>query len=139
MMHLHRTLPAAHPVAWIALLISLPACLFSQIPPGGGMNATQFNIGHFYGKVVDDATGKGLGYASVQLTGMRFDSVTKAMQPILIAGQLTAENGEFSLENLPIRGQFTLKVSYLGYGEVEQKVSFVSPDKPGAGRPILFP
>lgn len=99
------------------------------------MNAAQFNIGHFYGKVVDEGTGKGLGYASVQLTGMRFDSVAKAMQPVLITGQLTAENGDFSLENLPVRGEFTLKVSYLGYGEVEQKVSFGSPDKRGGGRP----
>ena len=105
------------------------------------MNAAQFNIGRFYGKVVEDASGKGLGYASVQLTGMRFDSLTKTMKPVLIAGQLTAENGDFSLENLPIRGQFTLKVRFLGYGEVEQKVSFGSPDRqpdggpPAGGRP----
>lgn len=100
------------------------------------MNAAQFNIGRFYGKVVDDASGKGLGYASVQLTGMRLDSVTKSMQPVLLAGQLTAENGDFSLENLPIRGQFTLKITFLGYGEVKQKISFGNSDiQPGSGPP----
>ncbi len=123
---------------WIVVLVFLPTFLFSQYPqgaPGGRPNGAQLNIGRFYGKVVDDATGKGLGYASVQLTGMRFDSVAKAMKPALIAGQLTAENGEFSLENLPVRGQFTLKISFLGYAEVEQKVSFGSSDQPAGGRP----
>ena len=122
----------------MALFAVLPTFLFSQFPqsaPGGRPNAAQLNIGRFYGKVVDDATGKGLGYASVQLTGMRFDSTAKAMQPVLLAGQLTAENGDFSLENLPIRGQFTLKVTYLGYGEVEQKISFGSGEKPAGGPP----
>lgn len=127
---------AANPLLWMALSFLLPTLLFSQYPqggPGGRPNAAPSNIGHFYGKVVDDATGKGLGYASVQLTGMRFDSVEKTMKPALIAGQLTAENGEFSLENLPIRGEFTLKINYLGYGEVEQKVSFGNANKPAAG------
>ncbi|MCY7329302.1 MAG: TonB-dependent receptor, partial [Saprospiraceae bacterium] len=127
-----------HRMSWMALLAVLPTFLFSQFPqsaPSGRPNAAQLNIGRFYGKVVDDATGKGLGYASVQLTGMRFDSTAKAMQPVLLAGQLTAENGDFSLENLPIRGQFTLKVTYLGYGEVEQKVSFGSGEKPAGGPP----
>ncbi len=84
---------------------------------------------------MDDATGKGLGYASVQLLGMRFDSTTKTAAPTLIAGQLTAENGDFSLENLPIQGEFTLKITYLGYGEIEQKVGFGSSGKPADGRP----
>ena len=123
------------PVILLMIGLALPTFLCSQVTPGGGMNPAQFNIGHFYGKVVDEATGKGLGYASVQLTGMRFDSISKSMQPILIAGQLTADNGDFSLENLPVRGEFTLKVSYLGYGEAEQKVSFGMPGKPGGERP----
>ncbi|MBL7825346.1 MAG: TonB-dependent receptor [Saprospiraceae bacterium] len=103
--------------------------LNAQIPtgnrPGGfGGNAAQFNIGRFYGKVVDETTGKGLAYASVQLHGMRWDSTTKSMQKAILAGQLTLENGDFSLENLPIRGEMTLRINYLGYAETEMKVSF---------------
>ncbi|MBK8424883.1 MAG: hypothetical protein IPL27_02375 [Lewinellaceae bacterium] len=79
-----------------------PHFLLAQFPGAGQMNAAQTNIGRFYGKVVDDATGKGIGYASVQLIGMRFDSVSRSMQPAMLAGQLTQDNGEFSLENLPI-------------------------------------
>lgn len=125
---------------WATLL---PLSLLAQFTPpagvgggrpggGGQFNAAQFNIGRFYGKVLDDATGKPLAYASVQLLGMRWDSVSRSMQSAVLGGQLTEENGEFSLENLPIRGEFTLKINYMGYGNYEQKVSF---GLTGGGRP----
>ncbi len=82
------------------------------------------NIGRFYGKVVDESTGKGIGFASVQLTGMRYDSAARAMREKVVAGQLTEPNGDFSLSNLPIMGTYTLKISYLGYATVERKVAF---------------
>lgn len=88
------------------------------------MNPAQMNIGRFYGKVVDENTGKGVPYASVQLWGMKFDSTSKSMKEAILAGQLTEENGDFSLENLPVRGEFTLKINYLGYANYEQKLSF---------------
>ncbi|GAB4492963.1 MAG: outer membrane beta-barrel family protein [Saprospiraceae bacterium] len=112
------------PLAWFAIF---PLLLSAQIPqggrPGGQFNSAQFNIGRFYGKVVDEHK-KPIAYASVQLIGMRFDSVSRSMQEKIIAGQLTQENGEFSLENLPIRGQLTLKINYMGYATYEQKVAF---------------
>ena len=98
--------------------------VFAQFPGGGQFNAAQANVGRFYGKVVDEATGKGIGYASVQLTAMRFDSAARSMKPTVVAGQLTQENGEFSLENLQVLGEYTLKINYLGYAIIEQKVSF---------------
>ena len=104
------------------LLACSPLLFFAQSPQG--QNPGQFNIGHFYGKVIDDATGKGLGYASVQLLGMRYDSASRSMTEQVVAGQLTEENGEFSLENLPVMGQFTLKISFMGYVTLEEKVSF---------------
>lgn len=110
-----------------------PVFLRAQFPGGGQFNPAQANVGRFYGKVVDEATGKGIGYASVQLTGMRFDSVSRSMQPATLAGQLTPENGEFSLENLPVLGEFTLKINYLGYASTEQKVSFNLKGMPRAG------
>ncbi len=89
------------------------------------------NIGRFYGRVIDDATGKGIGYATVQLSGMRFDTTTHKMEQGLLGGQLTEENGDFSLENLPVRGEFTLKVSFMGYATIEKKVSFGVSGRPG--------
>ncbi|MFN4080372.1 MAG: TonB-dependent receptor domain-containing protein [Saprospiraceae bacterium] len=101
--------------------------LQAQIPGGvrpGGMNPAQMNIARFYGKVVDDATGKGIGYASVQLTAMRFDSTTRQRREMVVGGQLTRENGDFSIENLSPMGDYTLKINYLGYEAYQQKVSF---------------
>lgn len=99
---------------------------------GGGMGGGQMNVGHFYGKVVDENK-KGVGYATVQLYGMKFDTVTKAMKEELITGQITEDNGDFSLEKLPVMGEFTLKISFIGYTEVSQKVSFGF--KPGGPMP----
>jgi outer membrane receptor protein involved in Fe transport len=98
----------------------------------GNPNPAQMNIGRFYGKVVDESTGKGIGYASVQLTAMRYDSTARAMREKVVAGQLTEPNGDFSLGNLPIMGTYTIKISYLGYATVEKKVSF---DLSGMNRP----
>lgn len=107
-----------------------PANADGQRPGGGGMgngrgfNSAQFYIGRFYGKVVDESTGKGIAYASVQISGMKFDTIAKTMKPAVFGGQLTEENGDFSIEGLPIRGEMTLKINYLGYANIEQKVSF---------------
>ncbi len=126
----------------IACFFAFSDAVFAQFPQGGAWgNQAQMNIGRFYGKVVDETTGKGIGYASVQLIGMRWDSVTRKMEPAILGGQLTLENGDFSLENLPIRGSFTLKINFLGYAETEQKVAFgdggnAAPgSRPGGGRP----
>jgi len=41
---------------------------------GGGQN---MNLGHFYGKIVDSKTNKAVEGVTVQLTGNKFDTVTK--------------------------------------------------------------
>lgn len=111
----------------LAALIALSFPLFAQPPGGGGQrggfNRQAMNVGHFYGKVVDE-NGKGVSYAAVQLFGMKFDTVSRKPKETLIAGQITEENGDFSLEKLPVMGEFTLKISYLGYIDIEKKVSF---------------
>ena len=68
-------------------------------PGGGNFDPSKMNIGRFYGKIVDD-NGKGVGYATVKLIGKKFDPQTKKLTEGLISGQLTAENGDFSLEIL---------------------------------------
>ncbi|MEO6316134.1 MAG: TonB-dependent receptor [Chitinophagaceae bacterium] len=88
----------------------------------GGANAT---IGHFYGKLVDSKTNKGIDAASVQLFLAKFDTATKKRRDTLVGGMLTRPNGEFSLENLAVFGAYTLKLSAIGYTPVEQKLSFV--------------
>ncbi|MEZ4940869.1 MAG: TonB-dependent receptor [Saprospiraceae bacterium] len=114
----------------IGLILSATSSLKAQQPRGNfaGMsqNPAMANIGRFYGKVVDESTGKGVPYASVQLSAMRFDSTSKSMQEKIVAGQLTEENGDFSLANLAVMGNYTLKISFMGYATVEKKIAFIT-------------
>ncbi len=88
--------------------------------PGGQVPA----IGHFYGKVVDAKTGKGMDGASVQLVQTKFSLATQAQKDTVVGGMITSRRGEFSLENLPIIGNFRLRITAIGYSTVEQKVAF---------------
>ncbi|MCU0345922.1 MAG: TonB-dependent receptor, partial [Saprospiraceae bacterium] len=105
--------------------------------PGAGKGAPM-NIGRFYGKVIDENK-KGIAYATVELYGMQFDTTTKTLKEQLITGQITEENGDFNLEKLPIMGDFTLKISFIGYAETSQKVSFGVKPPSGGGAPGSAP
>jgi outer membrane receptor protein involved in Fe transport len=111
------------------LLAALVLVLLTQIvnaqpgmggPRGGGQQMT----GRFYGKLVDSKSGKPLEYASIQLLQNKFDSVSKTRKDMVVSGMLTKTNGEFSLENVPLFGQYKLKATAIGYLAYEQKVSF---------------
>src|SRR6185436_1818745 len=82
------------------------------------------NSGHFYGKVVDEKTGKGIEFAAIQLMQSKKDSLSDSVKTVMVSGQLTQSNGDFSLEDIPVFGNFTLKITALGYTPYEQKVSF---------------
>ncbi|HWB94042.1 MAG TPA: outer membrane beta-barrel family protein [Puia sp.] len=101
---------------------------FSQGPPmggGGGRRGGQVPaIGHFYGKVVDAKTNKGMDGASVQLIQSKYDPKTHAPKDTIINGMITGRRGDFSLENLPILGNFRLRITAIGYKTYEQKVAF---------------
>ena len=81
-------------------------------------------IGHFYGKIVDSKTNKGIDGVSVQLIQTKFDTATKQRKDVAIAGMITEKKGDFSLENLPVFGNFRLRVTAIGYKAYEQKVAF---------------
>ena len=120
------------------LILLVQPLLMSQPTRSGGWSGNgrtaQQNIGRFYGKVVDES-GKGMGFATVQLYGKKFDRAKGMMKDTLLSGQITEDNGDFSLEKLPIRGDFTLKISFLGYATTEQTVSFGIPGgRPGQGK-----
>ena len=111
------------------VLIFLMTNSSAQFPSGGGGNRSgagnrQMNVGHFYGKIVDDKTGKPIEFAAVQLMQNKYDSLSKSTKEKMVTGELTKANGDFSLENLPVMGEFNLKISALGYKSYEQKVSF---------------
>src|SRR5882757_3622142 len=120
---------------WLLFIIIMVAAFsgVAQIPGGMGGNGRQrggpgngqsANIGHFYGRVVDAKTDKGMDGVSVQLIQSKFDTVTRKRRDTVISGMITNRKGDFSLENLPLFGNFRLKISAIGYAVIEQKVAF---------------
>ena len=110
---------------FLGILLLLTVQLHAQIPgggrPGGGQN---MNMGRFYGRIVDGKTNKSIEAASVQLIQNKMDTAAKKRKDVVVSGQLTKGNGDFSLENLPIMVQFKLKISAIGFLPLEQNVKF---------------
>ena len=100
---------------------------------GGMPTGAQTNIGHFYGKIVDSKTNKALESMTVQLTGNKFDTVSKKMKEVVLNTQITKANGDFSFENLSLFGNYKLKVSGLGFKKIDQTINFgIKMPQPGA-------
>jgi outer membrane receptor protein involved in Fe transport len=92
---------------------------------GAGAGANQnTNIGHFYGKIQDPKTKKGIEGVTVQLKGNKFDTATKKMKEVTLGTIITKSNGDFTFDNLSLFGNFKLKLSALGYKTVEQAITF---------------
>lgn len=91
---------------------------------GRGGSGQNMNMGRFYGKILDGKTSKPIEAVSIQLIQNKFDTISKKRKDTIIAGMLTSKSGDFSLENLPIIGNFRLKVTAIGFKTIEQKVAF---------------
>jgi len=90
-----------------------------KIPSGQNMN-----MGHFYGKVIDGNTNKPLEAASIQLTQSKMDTTTKKRKELVVAAMLTDKKGEFSIDNLPVFGNFQLLITAIGFTPYNEKISF---------------
>jgi outer membrane receptor protein involved in Fe transport len=111
------------------VLFSLSVTLKAQMPMGmmGGARSAgggAMNVGHFYGKIVDSKTNKAVEGVTVQLTGNKFDTVTKKMKEAILSTQITKTNGEFSIEGLSVMGKFNLRLSSIGYKNLINPISF---------------
>ncbi|MBS1628985.1 MAG: TonB-dependent receptor [Bacteroidetes bacterium] len=84
--------------------------------PGGGRQGGK--LGKMYGKVIDAKTGRPVSIASVSLLK------TEDGKQILAQGGITADNGEFSFDGLPLNEPLELVISALGYSEFKKSVSF---------------
>jgi hypothetical protein len=118
-------------IFFIAILTQLNSS--AQYPTGGGARGAgaSANMGRFYGKVVD-ANKKGIEGITLQIKGSKFDPVSKKTTESILGTMLTATNGDFSFENLPVMGNFKLILTGVGYKKQEKQISFNF--KPGAGQ-----
>jgi len=103
----------------------LSTLMFAQ-PPGGrpGGGGGQMNVGRFYGKIVESKTNKPIDAASVQLYQNRVDTASKQRKEVLVTGQLTQANGDFSLEGLSPMGNYKLLITAIGFKTIERTLSF---------------
>ncbi len=98
---------------------------YAQIPQGapGGKGGKMPSItGKVYGKIVDATTKKPIEFASV--IALR----TMGKRDSMLGGGLTLENGDFSIDNLPLGG-IKIKVTFLGYKDfLRPNVMVMPPD-----------
>ncbi len=86
------------------------------------------NSNRLYGKIVDSKTGKGVEAITVQL----FSIVpgNGATKDSLVGSQFTRANGDFSFSNLPPADSFRLRISAVGFTNMDRTVAW------GSGRPM---
>lgn len=100
--------------------------IHAQRPSGAGsapnaMQSRMGNIGRIYGKIIDATTKKPVEFASVVV--MR----PMGKRDSLLNGALTVENGDFSVEKLPL-GPLKVKVSFIGYADFQKMITLTPPE-----------
>jgi outer membrane receptor protein involved in Fe transport len=109
---------------YFTLLILISSTAVMAQYPRGNAGGRNMNMGHFYGKVIDGNTNKPIEAASVQLSQMKMDTATKQRKTTIVAALLTDKKGEFSIEKLPLFGNYTLMVSAVGHALYNDQISF---------------
>ncbi len=114
----------------IALAILISYSGFTQMPGNNQRTQGQQMTGRFYGKIVD-AANKGIEAVSVTLVTNRMDTVTKKQKEVIVGGMLSANSGDFSIENVPLFGRYKIRITGIGYKAFEQAVAFEMPNRNG--------
>lgn len=117
-------------LVFLLLFCLLGLSIMAQMPGARTNGGRQMPTGSFYGKLVDSKTEKPIEYASIQLVQNKMDTATKKRKEVVVNGMITKANGQFLLENIPVMGQYKLRVTVVGFKPYEQTVSFDL--KPGA-------
>jgi ferric enterobactin receptor len=105
------------------LLISVTTTAVFAQPPSGAPrgNMRMGSIGRVYGKLVEAQSKEPVAYASVAIYSM----ATK--KDSIIGGALTQENGDFSIEGLPL-ARVKVRFSFMGFKQKDQLVILMPPD-----------
>ncbi len=110
----------------LALLAGTLTYAHPPMQGGGnrGAGGRQMNVGRMYGRIIDAASNKGIEAASVQLIGSKMDPATKQRKDTMVTGMLTDRRGEFTFEGLNVMMPYRLRISAIGFKQVEEKVGF---------------
>ncbi len=108
----------------LSFILLISTAIRAQAPASKTSGGRQMPTGSFYGKLVDSNTDKPIEYASIQLVQNKMDTATKKRKDVVINGMITKANGQFLLENIPVMGQYKLKVTVVGFKPYEKAVSF---------------
>ncbi len=111
-------------IYFILFTLLITGNIFAQYPGGGARGGQSMNLGHFYGKVVDDVTGKPVEAASIQLSQNKMDTVLKKRRDFVVAVMLTDKKGDFSIDKLPVLTTYQLLITAIGYKSFNEKVAF---------------
>jgi ferric enterobactin receptor len=107
--------------------------VFAQMPPAA--MKTPGNVsGHVYGKLTDN-DGKAIGNATVLLMENKMDTTTKKVKQLLYKTDITQTNGDFNFEDVPLRANYVLKISNVGFKAYEMPVSFFNKNSNSAMQP----
>ncbi|MGH2645202.1 MAG: carboxypeptidase regulatory-like domain-containing protein, partial [Chitinophagaceae bacterium] len=106
-------------IIWFAVIVALPTMVFAQQKNYGNENHNgsgfgMAQIGQVIGKIIDQSTNKGVGFATI--------GVLHAKDSSVVTGVLSQENGDFTISQLPM-GQYILKINYIGYSPVFKNFS----------------
>lgn len=101
---------------------------YAQVPSGNfsGQRAAgqNMNVGHLYGKIVDSKTNKGVDGATILLITQKPDTTTKKMKDVVVSTQIAKGNGDFSFDGLAVFAKYKMRVTFIGYKDLDQEVSF---------------
>ncbi|MEO8770246.1 MAG: TonB-dependent receptor, partial [Ferruginibacter sp.] len=115
----------------VIVAVMITGTLFAQMPQGGPGKMGASSAGHIYGKITD-ANGKPVGEATVLLMQNKFDSTSKKSKQLLFKNFITAGNGDFTFEDLPVGSKYVLKISNTGYKALDIPVSFFGKKDPNS-------
>ncbi|MGF2410913.1 outer membrane beta-barrel protein [Ferruginibacter sp.] len=121
----------------LAAIVLGVTAVFAQMPAGmppTGMRPPGNMSAHLYGKLTDN-DGKTIANATVLLMENKMDTATKKTKQLLYKSVITAANGDFSFEDLPLQNRYTLKISSVGFKPTELPVSFFNKSTDGTMQP----
>ncbi|MCG7858159.1 TonB-dependent receptor family protein [Flavihumibacter sediminis] len=115
---------------FLAIAVLAGSISYAQMPtmqggaPRGRAGGANMNMGRFYGRIIDAASNKGIEAASVQLVTTKLDTVSKQRKDTVVAGMFTDKRGEFTFEGLNVMAQYRMRITAIGFKDIEEKVAF---------------